>query len=40
LVRGVKRSLLKDMNYGGKKFAISMDEDVYLRSLGYSVRAA
>ncbi len=40
LVRGVKRNLLKDTDYGGKKFAISMDEDVYLRSLGYSSRAA
>ncbi|MDA4126726.1 MAG: coenzyme F420-0:L-glutamate ligase [Thaumarchaeota archaeon] len=40
LVRGVKRSLLKDTDYGGKKFAIPMDECVYLRSLGYSGRAA
>lgn len=36
LVRGVKRSLLKDTEYGGKRFAIPMDECVYLRSLGYS----
>jgi coenzyme F420-0:L-glutamate ligase / coenzyme F420-1:gamma-L-glutamate ligase len=40
LVRGVKKSLLKDTDYGGKKFAIPMDECVYLRSLGYSGRAA
>ncbi len=40
LVRGVKRKILKDVEYGGKKFAISMEEDVYLRSLGYSGRAA
>ncbi len=40
LVRGVKRKLMKDVDYGGKKFAISMDEDVYLRSLSYWGRAA
>lgn len=40
LVRGVKRSLLKDTNYGGRKFSIPMDECVYLRSLGYSGPAA
>jgi coenzyme F420-0:L-glutamate ligase/coenzyme F420-1:gamma-L-glutamate ligase len=40
LVRGVRRSLLKNTNYGGEKFAIPMDECVYLRSLGYSGRAA
>lgn len=36
LVRGVKKSLIKDTDYGGRKFAIPMDECVYLRSLGYS----
>ena len=38
LVRGLRRSLLKDAEYPGKKFAIPMDECVYLRSLGYSRR--
>jgi coenzyme F420-0:L-glutamate ligase/coenzyme F420-1:gamma-L-glutamate ligase len=38
LVRGVKKNFLKDTDYGGKKFAIPMDEDVYLRSLGYPSR--
>jgi F420-0:gamma-glutamyl ligase len=36
LARGLERSLLKDTEYDGRRFAISMDEDVYLRSLGYS----
>ena len=36
LVRGVDRSLLKDTEYGGGRFAISTDDCVYLRSLGYS----
>lgn len=40
LVRGVRRKLLKETEYPGGRFAISMEECVYLRSLGYSGRAA
>jgi len=40
LVRGLKRNLLKNTEYPGGKFAIPMDECVYLRSLGYSGRVA
>jgi len=40
LVRGLKRKLLKDTEYGGGRFAIPMDECVFLRSLGYSGPAA
>jgi len=36
LVRGLSRRLLRNMEYGGRRFSIPMDEDVYLRSLGYS----
>jgi coenzyme F420-0:L-glutamate ligase len=36
LVRGLSRRLLRNTEYGGRRFSISMDEDVYLRSLGYS----
>lgn len=36
LVRGIRESLLKDVDYGSKKFSIAMDDCVYLRSLGYS----
>jgi coenzyme F420-0:L-glutamate ligase len=36
LVRGLGRRLLRNTEYGGRRFSISMDEDVYLRSLGYS----
>lgn len=39
LVRGLRRNLLKSTDYDGRRFAISMDEDVYLRSLGFSGRA-
>jgi coenzyme F420-0:L-glutamate ligase/coenzyme F420-1:gamma-L-glutamate ligase len=39
LVRGLRRDLLRETEYGGRRFAISMDECVYLRSLGYSRRA-
>lgn len=35
LVRGLSRRLLKETEYNSKRFAISMDECVYLRSLGY-----
>jgi coenzyme F420-0:L-glutamate ligase len=40
LVRGLKRGLVREVEYGGRRFSISLDEDVYLRSLGYSGRAA
>ena len=36
LIRGLSKRHLKKTEYDGRKFAISMDEDVYLRSLGYS----
>ncbi len=36
LARGLNRKLLKNAEYGGRKFSIPMDEDVYLRSLHYS----
>lgn len=36
LVRGLKRSLFKDAEYGGGRFAISVEDDVFLRSLGFS----
>ena len=36
LVRGLGRRLLRNTEYGGRRFSIPMDEDVYLRSLGYS----
>jgi len=35
LVRGLSRRLLRNTEYGGKRFSIPMDECVYLRSLGY-----
>lgn len=38
LVRGLSKGLLKETEYGGKRFAISMEDCVYLRSLGYSAR--
>ena len=40
LVRGVKRSLVRETEYGGRRLAISTDDCVYLRSLGYSGRPA
>jgi len=40
LVRGLKRDLLKNTEYGGKRFSIPMDECVFLRSLGYSGQGA
>ena len=40
LVRGLRRNLLRETEYPAKRFAISMAECVYLRSLGYSTRAA
>ena len=36
LVRGLNRRLLRNAEYGGRRFSIPMDEDVYLRSLGFS----
>lgn len=36
IVRGVNKRLLKDAEYPSTKFAISADECVYLRSLGYA----
>ncbi|MDG6910481.1 MAG: coenzyme F420-0:L-glutamate ligase, partial [Nitrososphaerota archaeon] len=39
LVRGLSKSLVKNTEYGGRRFAMPMDECVYLRSLGYSGRA-
>jgi coenzyme F420-0:L-glutamate ligase len=39
LVRGLERKLLRETEYPGKRFAIPMDECVFLRSLGYSGRA-
>ncbi len=36
VVRGVNRNLLKEIEYPGRRFAIPVAEDVYLRSLGYS----
>ena len=36
LVRGLTRSVMKDVEYGGRRFAIPMEECVYLRSLGYA----
>jgi len=39
LVRGLSRRLLRNTDYGGKRFAIPVDECVYLRSLGYPRQA-
>jgi len=39
LVRGLRKDLLSDTEYEGHRFAIAMDECVYLRSLGFSQRA-
>lgn len=35
LVRGLSRSLLKDIEYPSRRFSIPADECVYLRSLGF-----
>ena len=40
LIRGLKRDLLKNTEYGGRRFAIPMNECVFLRSLGYSGKDA
>ena len=36
LVRGLRKDLVRDTEYRGRRFAIAMDECVYLRSLGFS----
>jgi coenzyme F420-0:L-glutamate ligase len=36
LVRGLKKNLLKKMEYPSRRFAIPAEQDVYLRSLGYA----
>ena len=38
LVRGLKRSLFKEEEYGSKRFSIPMDECVYIRGLGHTPR--
>jgi len=38
LVRGVRKFLMRDAEYNGNRFAIPLDECVYLRSLGYRRR--
>jgi coenzyme F420-0:L-glutamate ligase len=38
LVRGLSKDLLKNAEYAGGRFAIPIDECVYLRSLGYHRR--
>ena len=40
LIRGLAKGLVKETEYDGRRFAISMDDCVYLRSLGYSRRPA
>lgn len=35
LVRGLARGLIRNTEYGGRRFAIPVDDCVYLRSLGY-----
>ena len=40
LVRGLKRKLLRETEYPGRRFAIPMEECVYLRSLGYAGAAS
>jgi coenzyme F420-0:L-glutamate ligase len=35
LVRGLRKDLMRDTEYGGRRFAISTEECVYLRSLGF-----
>lgn len=36
IIRGVGKQVLKDEEYHGGKFAIPVDDDVFLRSIGYS----
>ncbi|MDG6915966.1 MAG: coenzyme F420-0:L-glutamate ligase [Nitrososphaerota archaeon] len=36
LVRGLKRAIQDESEYGPRKFAVRMEEDVYLRSLGFA----
>ena len=35
LVRGLSQKLLRNTEYASRRFSIPMDDDVYLRSLGY-----
>lgn len=35
LVRGLRKDLMKDAEYGGARFSIATDECVYMRSVGY-----
>jgi len=35
LLRGLSRGLLRNVEYGSRRFSIPTDDDVYLRSLGY-----
>ena len=39
LVRGLRRSLIRNTEYPPRRFSIAMNEDVYLRSLGYRAPA-
>ena len=38
LVRGLKRALRDGLEYGPRRFAVRIEEDVYLRSLGFAGR--
>lgn len=38
LIRGLRRSMLKESDYGGRRFSVSVNECVYMRSLRYSPR--
>ena len=35
IVRGVEKTALRDEEYHGGRFSIPIDDDVFLRSLGY-----
>ena len=37
LVRGLRKNLVRNIEYPARKFAIALNEDVYLRSIGYAV---
>lgn len=39
LVRGLQMDLLRESEYGGRRFSIGVDECVYMRSVGYAQRA-
>lgn len=36
LVRGLRKDVLKESEYGGRRFSIAADECVYMRSVGYA----